>query len=113
MDGLKKFDSKLNTAEKLSKINSVSWGVSGTTPINPLLVYSTNGSDLPVEDVMVIIESPAEIPWLNHSTASHETSGLIKSRALKSHSSEKASGLTDILAASPIKWVSLWPKIVH
>ena len=59
VDGFKKFDSKPNTAEKLSKINSVSWGLSGTTPINPLLVYSTNGSDLPVEDVIVILESPA------------------------------------------------------
>ena len=113
VDDLKNFDSKLNTAEKLSKMNSVSWGLSGTTPINPLLVYSTNGSDLPLEDVTMILESPAEIPWLNHNTASHETSGLIKFPALNSHSFEKASDLTDILLPAPVKLISLFPKIVH
>jgi len=62
VDGLKNSVSKLNTAVKLSKINTVSRGLSGTTPMNPLLVYSAKGSDLPVDDATAILESPAEIP---------------------------------------------------
>jgi len=62
VDGLKNCVSKLNTAVKLSKINTVSRGLSGTTPMNPLLVYSTKGSDLPVDDATANLEAPAEIP---------------------------------------------------
>ena len=52
---LRKSVSKLNTTEKLSKIKTVSRGLSGTTPINPLLVYNTNGANLPVGATTVIL----------------------------------------------------------
>jgi len=56
VDDLKKSVSKPNRAEKLSKMNTVSRGLSGTTPINPLFVYMTKGSDWPLDDVTVILD---------------------------------------------------------
>ena len=61
-EDLGKSVSKINTVDMLSKIKTVSSGLSGTIPKPPLFVYRTNGFDWPDAAITTILSLPDDIP---------------------------------------------------